>query len=68
MWADIELDDIDDEIMEEGCVVNDYNIWSRDAPQINDSPSTSKSKSLENIKDMRRNSLTSQFTTSMDLT
>ena len=51
IWDDTELDDIDDDIMEEACVGNDYNLWSKDAPQINDSPSTSKSKSLENIKD-----------------
>ena len=68
IWDDTKLDYIDDEIMEETCVGNDYNIQSRDAPQINDSPSTSKSESLENIKDMRRNSLTSQSTTNMDLT
>ena len=43
--------------MEEACVGNDYNLWSKDAPQINDSPSTLKSKSLEKIKDMRRNYL-----------
>jgi hypothetical protein len=55
-------------MMEEACVGNDYNLWSRDATQINDSPSTSKSESLEKIKDMRRNSLTSQSTTNMDLT
>ena len=54
--------------MEEACVGNDYNLWSKDAPQINDSPSTSKSESLEKIKDVRRNSLTSQSTTNMDLT
>ena len=54
--------------MEEACVGNDYNIQSEDAPQINDSVSTSKSESLENIKDMRRNSLASQSTTNMDLT
>ena len=54
--------------MEEACVGNDYHLWSRYAPQINYSPSTSKSESLENIKAMRRNSLTSQSTTSMDLT
>ena len=68
IWDDTELDDIDDDIMEEACVGNDYNIQSRDAPQINDSPSSSKSESLEKIKDMRRNSLTSQSTTNMDLT
>ena len=54
--------------MEEACVGNDYNIQSEEEPQINDSPSTSKLESLEKIKDMRRNSLTSQSTTNMDLT
>jgi hypothetical protein len=68
IWDDTKLDDIDDDIMEEACVGNDYNMRIRDAPQINDSPSTSKLGSLENIKDMRRNSLTSQSTTNMDLT
>ena len=63
-----ELDDIDDDIMEEACVGNDDNIRSRDAPKINDSLSSSKLESLENIKDMRRNSLASQSTTNMDLT
>ena len=43
--------------MEEACVGDDYNIRSKDTPKINDFPSTSKSGSLENIKDMRRNSL-----------
>ena len=33
IWHDTELDDIDDDIMEEACVGNDYNLWSRDAPQ-----------------------------------
>ena len=68
IWDDTELDDIDDDIIDEACVGNDYNLWSRDALQINDSPSTSKSESLENIKYMRRNSLTSQYTTNMALT
>ena len=54
--------------MKEACVGNDYNLWSKDAPQINESPSTSKSESLEKIKDTRRDSTTSQTTTSMDLT
>ena len=67
IWDDTKLNDIDDDIMEKACVGNDYNIWSKDTPQINDSPSTSKLESLENIKDMRRNSLTSQSSTSMDL-
>ena len=42
IWDDIELDDIDDDIMEEACVGNDYNIQSKDAPKINDFPSTLK--------------------------
>lgn len=67
IWDDTKIDDIDDDIMEEACLGNDYDLWSKDAPQRNDSPSTSKSESLENIKDMRRNSLTSQSTTNMDL-
>jgi hypothetical protein len=68
IWDDTELDYIDDDIMEEACVGNDYNIRSKDAPKINDFPSTLKLESLEKIKDMRRNSTTSQSTTSMDLT
>ena len=68
IWDDTELDNIDDDIMEEACVGNDYNIQSEDAPQINDFPSSLNSDSLENIKDMRRNSLASQSTTNMDLT
>jgi hypothetical protein len=66
IWDDTELDDIDDDIMEEACVGNDYNIWSKDAPKIIDFPSTSRSESLENIKNTRRDS--SQLITSMDLT
>ena len=54
--------------MEESCVGNDYNLWSRDTSKINDSPPTLKLESLEKIKEMRRNSTTSQPTTSMELT
>ena len=54
--------------LEEACVGNDYNIRSKDALKINDFPSTSKSESLEDIKDKRNNSITSQSTTNMDLT
>ena len=68
IWDDTELDYIDDDIMEEACVGNDYNIQSKDAPKINIFPSTLKSKSLENIKDMKRNSTTYQPTASMHLT
>ena len=68
IWDDTELDDIDDDIMEEACIGNDDNIRSRDAPQINYFPSILKLESLEKVKDMRRNSITSQSTTNMDLT
>ena len=68
IWDDTKLDDIDDDIMEEACVGNDYNLQRRNAPKTNDFPSTSKIGSLEQIKDMRRNSTTAQPTTSMDLT
>ena len=67
IWDDTELDDIDDDIMEEACVGNDYNIRSEGAPKINDFPSTLKLESLEHTKDTRSNSTTSQPTTSMDL-
>jgi hypothetical protein len=68
IWDDTELDDVDDDIMEEACVGNDYNIWSSGTSKINGAPSTLKSESLEKIKEMRRNSTTSQCTTSIDLT
>ena len=55
IWVYTELDDIDDDIMEEACVGNDYNLRSTNAPKINDFPSTSKLRSLEKTKDMRRN-------------
>ena len=47
---------------------NNYNLQSKGAPKINDFPSTSKSGSLEQTKDTRRNSTTAQPTISMDLT
>jgi hypothetical protein len=68
IWDDTKIDDIDDDIMDEACVGNDYNIWSRDTPKINDFPSTSKTRSLEQTQDTRRNSTTYQPTTRMDLT
>ena len=68
IWDDNELDDIDDDIMEELCVGNNYNLQSMGAPKINDFPSTSKMGSLEHTKDTRRNPTTVQPTTSMDLT
>ena len=42
MWDDTELDDIDYDIMDEACVGNDYYIQSKDAPKINECPSTLK--------------------------
>jgi hypothetical protein len=42
IWDDIELDDIDDNIMEDTCMGNDYNLRSKGAPKINYFPSTSK--------------------------
>jgi hypothetical protein len=66
IWDGTELDDIDDDIMEEACVGNDYNFQSKGAPKINDFPSTSKMGSLEYTKDTRKISTTSQPTTSMD--
>jgi hypothetical protein len=54
--------------MEEACVGNDYNLWSKGAPTSNDSPSTSKTGLSAQTKDIRRNSTTVEPTTSMDLT
>ena len=45
IWDDTELDDIDDDIIEEACVGNDYNLRSKGAPKINDFPSNSNTGS-----------------------
>ena len=42
IWDDIELDDY---ITEEACVGNDYNLWSKGSPLINDFTSTLKMRS-----------------------
>ena len=42
IWDDTELDDIYDDIMEEACVGNDYNLQSMGTPKSNDSSSTFK--------------------------
>jgi hypothetical protein len=74
IWDDTELDDIDDDIMEEVCMGNNYNIKSKGAHKINHFLSTLKTattsieRSLERTKDTRRNPTTTQPTTSMDLT
>ena len=54
--------------MEESCMGNDYNIRRRNTPTTIYFPSTLKVGSSEHTKDTRRNSTTSQPTTSMDLT
>ena len=36
------MDNVDDDVMEEACVGNDYNLRSKGAPTSNDSPSTLK--------------------------
>jgi hypothetical protein len=38
----MEVDNGDDDVLEEACVGNDYNLQSNHAPKYNDSPSTSK--------------------------
>ena len=43
IWDEEEFgDDEDDDIMEEACISNDYNLQTKGAPEINDTPSTSK--------------------------
>ena len=68
IWDDTKLDDIDDDIMEEACVGNNYNLLRKGEPKTNDFPSTSKTGSLEHTQYTRRNPTTTQPTTSMDLT
>jgi hypothetical protein len=60
IWDETEIYDIDDDIMEEACVGNDYNLRSKGAPKTNYSPSTSKmivatpaERSSEQTKDTR---------------
>ena len=50
IWDEEEIgdDDDDDDIMEEACVINDYNISSKGAPKLNDSPSTMKTNTKKN--------------------
>ena len=79
IWDDTEMDDIDDDIMNEAYVGNDYNLQTKGSPKTNDSPSTSKTilekipttttyveRSSEKTKGTRRNPTTTQPTTSMD--
>ena len=78
---DTEMDDIDDDVMEEACVRNGYNIQSKGAPKCDDSSSTSKTATkrtptamistkiyLEKTKDSGMDSTSIKSTISMDLT
>ena len=50
IWDDTELDNINDDIMEEACVGNDFNLQSKGAPKINDFPSTFKADHQNRLK------------------
>jgi hypothetical protein len=45
IWDDTELDDIDDDILEESCAGNSYNLQSKGAPRTNDSSSETNTRS-----------------------
>ena len=75
------MDDIDDYVMEEACVGNDYNLQSKGALKYNDSSYSSKTgvkktlasttstgKSPEKAKDNGKDPTTIRSTTSRDLT
>ena len=75
------MDDIDDDVLEEACVGNDYNLRIKGAPKYNNSPSTSKmivektthtvtspEKSSEKDKYKGKVSTLTKSTISMDLT
>ena len=81
IWDDIEMDDIDEIVMEEACVGNDYNLWSKVAFKSDYSPSSSKmgvkktsatttstKKYPENDKDNGADSIVTKSTIIMDLT
>ena len=42
IWDETEVDNEHDDVMEESCVGNDYNILSKGVPTSNNSPSTLK--------------------------
>ena len=46
IWDETEVDNKDDDVMEESCVGNDYNLRSKGVPTSNNSPSTSN-KAME---------------------
>ena len=81
IWDETEVDNGDDDVLEEACVGNYYNLWSKGAPKYNDSPSSSKMVakkmssvatytkiSLEKAKDNEKDPTTITSTTSIDLT
>lgn len=49
IWDYTEMDDIDDDVMEEACVANDYNLQSKCVLKYNNSPSTSKTVSKRTL-------------------
>ena len=81
IWDDTEMDDIDDDVMEEACARNDYNLQSKGVLKSNDSPSTSKTDVKKNLvattytkiflekdKDNGKDPTSIKSTKSMDLT
>jgi hypothetical protein len=49
IWDEEEIGDYDDDdVMEEACVGNNYNIQSNGSPKLNDSPSTTKTNTKKN--------------------
>ena len=42
IWDETEMDNVDDDVMEEACFGNDYNIQSKGSPTSNNSPCTLK--------------------------
>ena len=81
IWDETEVDNGDDDILEESCVGNDYNLRSKGMPKCADPSSTSKTTTKktpttmtsteiypEKVKYNGKDSTTIKSTTSMDLT
>ena len=81
IWDDTEMDDIDDDVMEEACLGNDYNLRSKGAFKFSDSPyslkmdvkntpatTTSTEKSPKKDKANGKDPTITKSTISMDLT
>ena len=58
IWDETKLHDINDDIIEEACVENSYNVWSKGAPKTNYSSSTLKMGSSKKTKITQRNPTT----------